>query len=77
MGVNIPCDEIGGDCHDPVTGSSLEELVNDAGRHLKEVHPELGGGENPAQTSVKLRAAIPQTARPPRFRTVRPRAIRK
>ncbi len=70
MIVSIPCREIGGGCGEPIRGDSLDELVEVAAAHAANTH----GLSNPASRSepvlTEIRAAIPQSSRPPAYRSV-------
>lgn len=70
MGVTIPCREIGGGCGEPVRGDSLEELVQVAAAHAVTTHGLSEIASKSVTVLTEIRAAVPQTSRPPAFRSV-------
>ena len=70
MGVSIPCKDIGGGCGDPIQGSSLDELVQVAAAHAVTTHGLSGRASKTEMVLTEIRSAIPQTSRPPAFRSV-------
>ncbi len=70
MSVSIPCKDIGGPCGEPIQGGSLNELVDVTAAHAVDTH----GLSEPASRSetvlTQIRSAIPQSSRPPAYRSV-------
>ena len=70
MGVSIPCMEIGGGCGEPIQGDSLDEMVQVAAAHAVTTHGLSGPASKSVMVLAEIRAAIPQTSRPPAYRSV-------
>ena len=70
MGVSIPCKEIGGGCGEPIQGDSLEELVQVTASHAVTTHGLSKPASKRTMVLAEIRSAIPQTSRPPAYRSV-------
>lgn len=71
MSVSIPCREISGGCGEPIQGGSLDELVEVAAAHATKTHGLSGAAARSDLVLTEIRASIPQTSRPPEFRSSR------
>ena len=70
MSVSIPCQEIGGGCSEPIQGDSLEKMVQVAAAHAVATHGLSKSASKKTTVLAEIRSAIPQTSRPPAYRSV-------
>ncbi len=70
LGVSIPCRDIGGGCGESIRGGSLDELVEVAADHAVATHGLPEPASKSATVLTEIRAAIPQSSRPPAYRSV-------
>jgi len=70
MSVSIPCQEIGGGCGEPIEGDSLERMVQVATAHAVTTHGLSKSDSKKTRVLAEIRSAIPQTSRPPEYRSV-------
>ncbi len=70
MSVSIPCKDIGGPCGEPIEGGSLDELVEVAAAHSVDTHGLSEPASRVETVLTQIRSAIPQSSRPPGYRSV-------
>ncbi len=71
MKLSLSCRDVGSPCDGHVSGNSIEEIVQEAQRHVMEVHGYTSEEVMAPDFVDVIRGAIRQSARPQALRTIK------